>query len=201
MTKKGLLTKKVPFQGSTITMYSIDGVTWSTRADELQVIIDRHVLQQASFSADLKGEEREKLPVPKAKPKKFTRVHDDGELDEIIDDDMDEEESDEVDLEDDTDVDLVKDVAEVSPSKKGKEPVKAVVNKPQPIQKVSVAKASPAKTPSKVASQKAVAKTLVKTMTKKTPAPPQKKVAVVKAVKKAAQPTKTAKKIPVKKKK
>jgi len=91
MSKK-LLTKKVPFQGKSLTMYSIDGITWSTRSEELQSILDRHSREQAGFSADLKGEEKEKTPQPKPKPKKFNRVHDDAEIDEAIDDDMNEEE-------------------------------------------------------------------------------------------------------------
>lgn len=87
-----LLTKKITFQGKQITMYSIDGVTWSTRADELYTILERHVHEQAGFGADLKGEEKVKSPLPKPKPKKFTKVHDDGELDDIIDDDLKDDE-------------------------------------------------------------------------------------------------------------
>ena len=101
MVKKGLLTKKVAFQGTQVTMYSLDGVTWSTRPEELEAIIQRHLMQQAGVSADLKGEE--KAPTPKVKPKKFNRVHDDSEIDEVIDDDLDETKLDDLDEDHDDD--------------------------------------------------------------------------------------------------
>jgi hypothetical protein len=102
MAKKGLLTKKVSFQGTQVTMYSIDGVTWSTRPEELEIIIQRHLQQQAGVSADLKGEEKTPMAKPKPKPKKFSRVHDDSELDEVIDDDLKESDQD-IDIDDSED--------------------------------------------------------------------------------------------------
>lgn len=47
-----------------MTLYSLDGVTWSSRPEELQAIVDRHNCEKANFSSDLKGEER---PVFKTK--------------------------------------------------------------------------------------------------------------------------------------
>ena len=99
-------------------MYSIDGVTWSTRSEELQAIIDRHSVEQAGFGADLKGEEKEKVAAPKAKPRKFNRVHNDDELDEIIDEDGKED-----DIPPDLDVDIDAgddDIDDIAPKKGGK---------------------------------------------------------------------------------
>lgn len=138
MTKKGLITKKVAFQGKTITMYSIDGVTWSTRPDELQAIVDRHAQQQAAFTADLKGEEREKVVVEAKPKKKFTRVHDDDEIDEAIDDDLEVDPiAEDIDLADDTDIDLVSDVDKAILPVKDKKVFKAIVKLPlkKPIDK------------------------------------------------------------------
>ncbi len=87
-SKKGQYhTKKVSFHGKEMTLYSLDGVTWSTRPDELEVIIQRHSTEQAAFTSDLKGEEREKVEKVKPKPRKFVRVHNDDDLDEIIEED------------------------------------------------------------------------------------------------------------------
>lgn len=71
--KSSLLKKKVSFGGSEVTLYSIDGTTWSSRADELQEIIDRHKFEQAGFSSDLKGEEREKFKTPFNRNKRFLK--------------------------------------------------------------------------------------------------------------------------------
>ena len=56
----GLLTKRVKFQGKDLILYSLDGVTWSSRSDELNMIHERHTNEQAGFSSDLRGEEKEK---------------------------------------------------------------------------------------------------------------------------------------------
>lgn len=88
--KKGnFLTKKVPFGGKEMTLYSIDGVTWSTRPDELQSIIERHSNEQKGFSDDLQGKEKDKTAQPeKPKAKRFQKVHNDDEIDEVIEDDL-----------------------------------------------------------------------------------------------------------------
>jgi hypothetical protein len=190
MSKK-LLTKKVPFQGKQLTMYSIDGITWSTRSEELQAILDRHSREQAGFGADLKGEEKEKTPQPKPKPKKFNRVHDDAEIDEAIDDDMEEDEEPEVyeDPDADKDLDLL-DEEDRPKSKKGSDSklkgipksltppkklpeVKKVASKPLPVKK-PVSKI-PAKKVADKKPIKKVSKPLPKSKAKPTATPKKKK--------------------------
>jgi hypothetical protein len=167
MSKK-LLTKKVPFQGKFLTMYSIDGITWSTRSDELQSILDRHSREQAGFSADLKGEEKEKAPQPKPKPKKFNRVHDDAEIDEAIDDDMNEEEE---DVFDDAGAEEDLDLLEEAVGSKGK---KAHAVKPAVAKAVVKPKAIPA---AKKPVAKPATKPAAKAPQKKAPPKPAKKPA------------------------
>jgi hypothetical protein len=47
--KTKYLSKSVVLGAKTITLFSIDGTTWSSRKDELQAIIERHEAQKASF--------------------------------------------------------------------------------------------------------------------------------------------------------
>lgn len=97
---EGLITKKVKFQGKDMTLFSLDGVTWSSRADELKTIQDRHSTEQAGFSSDLKGEEKEKSKFS-IKPKrpmfqKAARPDDDEDMvDDEIEEDIGDEEGDE----------------------------------------------------------------------------------------------------------
>lgn len=58
------LSKSVVLGAKTITLFSIDGTTWSSRKDELQAIIARHEAQKASFgklkAAQSEGDDAEK---------------------------------------------------------------------------------------------------------------------------------------------
>jgi hypothetical protein len=145
-------------------MYSIDGVTWSTRPEELEAIIQRHLMQQAGVSADLKGEE--KVPAPKVKPKKFNRVHDDSELDEVIEEDSDDEKLEDLDddlIDDSDDIDIKPlSVKKIVQSKSVKPEVKkAAVKSLAKVKEAVKAKAKPAAKPS-AKPKKEVAKKVAK---------------------------------------
>ena len=43
------------FQGKKVTLWSIDGVTWSTKKEELLDIIERRQEEQARFGGQIKG--------------------------------------------------------------------------------------------------------------------------------------------------
>ncbi len=47
-------TRETTFAGETIVLYSIDGVTWSTRKEELAEIMERHEYERTTFG-DVKG--------------------------------------------------------------------------------------------------------------------------------------------------
>lgn len=67
--KTKYLTKSSRFGTQTITLYSIDGVTWSTRKEELQAIIDRHEAERVTFG-EIRGQLSGNKPiVPKEKGK------------------------------------------------------------------------------------------------------------------------------------
>lgn len=177
MVKKGLLTKKVAFQGTQVTMYSIDGVTWSTRPEELEAIIQRHILQQAGVSADLKGEE--KVAVPKVKPKKFNRVHDDSELDEVIEEDSENDSAEsEESYDDEVEVDETPKTKKASPVKNEKSKAEKPVEKPVKVEKPKAevkAKPAAAKTKSVVSTKKPAPKKPAVKPAKPVKAKPKKK--------------------------
>ena len=56
-SKGKYLTKSVKFGTKTVTLYSIDGTTWSSRAEELEAIQMRHEQERVTF-AQIKGEAR-----------------------------------------------------------------------------------------------------------------------------------------------
>ena len=58
------LTKSVSFAGKEITLYSLDGLTWSTRRSELLAIKERQERDKVSFAA-LKEENGETQVVPR----------------------------------------------------------------------------------------------------------------------------------------
>ncbi len=53
--KSKYLEKKITFGSTTVTLFSLDGVTWSSRKEELQAILDRHEQEKASFGGQIKG--------------------------------------------------------------------------------------------------------------------------------------------------
>jgi hypothetical protein len=50
------LTKIQKFAGQEVTLYSIDGATWSTRREELGEILERHERERVTFGGELKGQ-------------------------------------------------------------------------------------------------------------------------------------------------
>lgn len=185
--KKGnYLTKKVKFQGKDMTMYSLDGITWSSRPDELQAIIDRHSTEQAAFSSDLKGEEREKEKEKPAQPrKKFAKVHNDDEIDEVIEDDAVEDDIDDVDDLDIDDAEMEEDLSEVLGKKDASDKKKKGAPAPAPVAKKA---AAPVKAPSPVAKKGKEIKKVDKSKSK-----PMPKAAKSKPAAKAKKPQKNLK--------
>ena len=73
--KQKILTKTTKFGSSTVTLYSLDGATWSSRKDELPIIMERHEAQKVT-AAQLRGEAPEAGSVPPAgaKPTALPRI-------------------------------------------------------------------------------------------------------------------------------
>lgn len=170
--KSKYLTKTTKFGGQTITLYSIDGLTWSTRPQELQTIMDRHA--------------NERILLDPAK-----------EEDKDTDNDDEEKDKKEADLGDEEDDDLVgfEDLAAAL------SPIKKIIDEDLDLDdEADQAKALPQKTNKKLAALiKTKKPKLVKALSlvKKKPAA---KVLPAKPIKKGAKPiAKKAK--PVKKKK
>ncbi len=67
--KPKYLSKTVPFGGKELKLFSIDGLTWSTRKDELLVIKERHDAEKVT-AAQLKGEPGESGSIATTKPTK-----------------------------------------------------------------------------------------------------------------------------------
>jgi len=62
MARKSKYSQKtVAFGGGQITLYSLDGITWSSRKEELEAILERHEQEKANFGGQIKGG-------PQAKP-------------------------------------------------------------------------------------------------------------------------------------
>lgn len=67
------LTKKVRFNGKDMTLYSVDGCTWSSRRDELTQIIERHESEKLTFG-EIRGQLSANKPIaPKKSPEKFNK--------------------------------------------------------------------------------------------------------------------------------
>lgn len=67
------LTKKIKFNGKDMTLYSIDGCTWSSRKDELCQIIERHESEKLTFG-EIRGQMSANKPIaPKKSPEKFNK--------------------------------------------------------------------------------------------------------------------------------
>lgn len=49
------MQKKVSFNGSQMTLFSIDGATWSSRKDELETIADRHEEERLIYGGQIKS--------------------------------------------------------------------------------------------------------------------------------------------------
>jgi hypothetical protein len=72
------LSKSVAFNGKTLTLFSIDGQTWSSRKQELLEIKERQERDKVSFVA-IKEENGETRVAPKAKGKIAATVEDEEE--------------------------------------------------------------------------------------------------------------------------
>jgi len=75
------LSKKVKFGPKEFTMWSIDGVTWSTRKEELTMIQDRHEAERQKLMqgvAERVAEERKNKPVVAAAAVEAGTVEEDG---------------------------------------------------------------------------------------------------------------------------
>lgn len=69
--KPKLQSKTVKFQNKTLTLYSLDGMTWSSRKDELMVIAERHEQERLAFG-EIRGQMSVNKPIaPKRDPNKF----------------------------------------------------------------------------------------------------------------------------------
>lgn len=90
--KSKYITKSVKFQGKEVTLYSLDGFTWSTRKQELALIKERQERDKVSFAA-IKEENGETKVVPKVR----AEVADGDDADPEI---YDEEDAKELDISD-----------------------------------------------------------------------------------------------------
>lgn len=62
------LTKTVSFGGKPLTLFSLDGLTWSSRKDELVEIVERHESEKLSFG-EIRGQMASNKPIaPKKVP-------------------------------------------------------------------------------------------------------------------------------------
>ncbi len=59
--KQKYITKNVQFGGKRLTLFSLDGCTWSTRREELETIVERHEAAKVT-AAHLRGEVIEGAP-------------------------------------------------------------------------------------------------------------------------------------------
>jgi|GEM_PF-1144428 len=86
-TKQKYLTKSTSFGNKKLTLYSLDGLTWSSRCDELEVIRERHEAQRITF-AQIKGTVKPEEADDKEKAKESTNDGGPQELIAELDDDV-----------------------------------------------------------------------------------------------------------------
>ena len=60
--KNKYLSKSVVFAGKKVTLFSMDGDTWSSRADELELIKERHEQEKANYGGQIKGGPQAGIP-------------------------------------------------------------------------------------------------------------------------------------------
>ena len=92
-TKQKYLTKSTSFGNKKLTLYSLDGLTWSSRCDELEVIKERHEAQRVTF-AQIKGIVKSEEEEDKDKEKDSSDENSGTDLIKDIDDEVLEEELD-----------------------------------------------------------------------------------------------------------
>ena len=98
--KTRYLQKTVGFAGGEITLFSLDGVTWSSRKEELEAILQRHEQEKANFGGQIKGGPQVRPPSGSASP--------DEESGDVVDEvmELDERDEDTVEPESDPDVEV-----------------------------------------------------------------------------------------------
>lgn len=62
--KDGMYTKKITVGDNTFTLYSLDGITWSSRKEELKVIEERREAQRVTAD-QLRGDAPSGAPTPR----------------------------------------------------------------------------------------------------------------------------------------
>ena len=159
------LTKTVRFGPNTVTLYSIDGLTWSSKKQELAVIKDRLENQRVTLG-EIKSEDGEE---EKSKPEKddepVVTSSDDDDEPEITKKGKDED-LDDVDLEDDIvideDIDLDEDLDDddlpAAPKKSKIKGAKEEPEAPAPKGKKPATSSKKPSAPSKITSKKPAAK-------------------------------------------
>jgi hypothetical protein len=69
MTKKSkYLSKTISYAGKRMTLFSLDGDTWSSRPEELETIMARHEQEKANYSGQIKGGPQARIPTSRPKP-------------------------------------------------------------------------------------------------------------------------------------
>ena len=64
---KSYLTKTIRYAGKEVSLYSIDGLVWSTRKEELEQILERHQNERASFGDQIVGGPQSRAASARAK--------------------------------------------------------------------------------------------------------------------------------------
>jgi hypothetical protein len=67
--KAKYITKSVKFGGKQFTLFSLDGITWSSRRDELHQILERQEQERKSFNQIMGDQTAEKGAAPDGEPK------------------------------------------------------------------------------------------------------------------------------------
>ncbi|MCB0335512.1 MAG: hypothetical protein KDD62_04380 [Bdellovibrionales bacterium] len=65
-------SKEIAYGDQKVVLYSIDGLTWSTRKDELEDIIVRHELERTSYGDQIKGGPQARVPTTRPKTSSVT---------------------------------------------------------------------------------------------------------------------------------
>ena len=166
-----IITKTISFGGKKVTLYSLDGNTWSSRKDELAIIQERQETGRITLAGD-KGKEQSRFNRP---PVKFQKKNaDDEETDEELENDedlaLDDEYDDIIDEEDNIDAKKGKKIKEDTKALKGSVQAKSKkpeAKKPAPKKPTKAEKPKPKKE-AKKPDKKSTAKK--KTATKPKPA-------------------------------
>lgn len=154
--KEKLLSKTVVFGGKELKMYSLDGNTWSSRKDELQLIKERFENARLSLSMDASSQIK-KGPMGRKKAVAAVATPDAEFVDDIVDDgvvafagveEIAEDIFVDADIADDVDADIIPKEGKALKGAAGKKAKAADVNKKiksAPSSKSNKAASKPAK--------------------------------------------------------